>query len=377
MFRNPKHLGRWLAIAVAIGLMFSAAALVAKPTKPPGGQDPPGSNGGGVIYFTWNMQLYTMNDDGSDVTLVAGFPYDVYAPWLCDPSRQLHAGKRWFVRQHDVPGQSYPDGVVRRVLVALSDAGDVVPLTIPADLEPLEWPHWGVTAISWGGTEDGYLSWAGRCWDIDPASPTYGDVLEGGLYVTEVAFDDDGNVAEAGASVLLVPFPLVPSNAYRPYDVFVPGPDMYTHDWAPDGTQFVFTAVSTDEVRIGDVATAQSHVLFAEPGADGMGSARWSPAGDTIMFKYDPDIGHGRLMLITPDGSHSKMLVRGSPEWSVAMGVWSPTGSHLVYQYWDHWEADSHIVRATANGDNKTRITDKSMGRGMESPEAIGWRAAE
>ncbi len=34
MFRNAKHLGRWLAIAVAVGLACCAVALAAKPPKP-------------------------------------------------------------------------------------------------------------------------------------------------------------------------------------------------------------------------------------------------------------------------------------------------------------------------------------------------------
>jgi len=35
MFRKPKHLGRWIAIALAIGLVCSSQALAKKPPKPP------------------------------------------------------------------------------------------------------------------------------------------------------------------------------------------------------------------------------------------------------------------------------------------------------------------------------------------------------
>ncbi len=35
MFRNPKQMGRWIAIAVAIGLFCSSQALAKKPPKPP------------------------------------------------------------------------------------------------------------------------------------------------------------------------------------------------------------------------------------------------------------------------------------------------------------------------------------------------------
>ena len=72
---------------------------------------------------------------------------------------------------------------------------------------------------------------------------------------------------------------------------------------------------------IGDVLTGRSQPLFSDPGADWVGAALWSPAGDKIMFDYDPDLGHHRVMLINPDGSRLKMLARGTPEWTVSMGV--------------------------------------------------------
>jgi len=45
MFRNLKRMGRWIVIAVAIGLLCSSAALAKKPPKPPGG-----GGGGGTSY---------------------------------------------------------------------------------------------------------------------------------------------------------------------------------------------------------------------------------------------------------------------------------------------------------------------------------------
>lgn len=41
MFRNTKQMGRWLAIAMAIGLVCSSGALAKKPDNPPGGEEPP------------------------------------------------------------------------------------------------------------------------------------------------------------------------------------------------------------------------------------------------------------------------------------------------------------------------------------------------
>ena len=366
MLRNTKRMGRWIAIAVAIGLFCCSEATAKKPPKPPGDD---GGNGGGVIYFTYDGDLYTMNDDGSGILPVAGYPDGFRLPK--DASRHRHAEKRWFTQMIEVPDEYYPDFkpdgtykdfAEREILVVLSDAGDAVPVWIDAGLEPLEEPKWTVG--------DGYLSWVGRRWDIDPESEDYGEVLEGGLYATKLAFDTAGNVTGMdGPSFLLFPSsPLVPSNAGRQAQDFSPGPDIWRHDWAPDGIHFVFEPVSTEELRIGQIG-GDSELLYFEPSGGSVGWPKWSPAGDSITFH-----SRGQLMVIRADGSRVKTLVRGNPNWSVGGGVWSPTGSHLLYQHWDHFFQDTYIVRITAGGGGKARLTDKSMGWGVAGPRPLGWR---
>ena len=80
------------------------------------------------------------------------------------------------------------------------------------------------------------------------------------------------------------------------------------------------------------------------------------------------------MMLINPDGSDLTRLAQGAPGWTRSMGAWSPTGSHLLLRHRDHHLNDSYILRMTASGSGKTRITDKSMGAGFESPKPLGWR---
>ena len=63
MFRNSKRMGRWIVIAVTIGL-FCCLEANAKNRPPP---HEPGNNGGGVIYFSYDGDMYTMNDDGSSI----------------------------------------------------------------------------------------------------------------------------------------------------------------------------------------------------------------------------------------------------------------------------------------------------------------------
>jgi hypothetical protein len=90
MFRDLKQMGRWLAIAVAIGLVCCSQALAKKPPTPPGGGGggtPPPT--GTIYYDAWS--LWSMNADGSQKTEL---PAGVYG----EPSHALHAGHRWFLR---------------------------------------------------------------------------------------------------------------------------------------------------------------------------------------------------------------------------------------------------------------------------------------
>jgi hypothetical protein len=369
----------WLILTVAVtAALFCAATVQAKKPDNPGGGNGgggkgAGQNGGGVIYYRYHGDIYTMNDDGSGVEVVADFPAG-FSGWG-EPSYQPHAEKRWFLQTYDVSGEFYPDfhpdGTLkdfanRRVFYALSDAGDPVELPIPADLEPLG-AKWTI--------DDGYVSFPGRLWDSNLASPTYGSVLEGGLYRTEINFDQTtGDITGTGTSELAFPLSLVPSNANRQSNDLTPGPDILNFDWAPDGKQFVFDSVAGHELRIGNVDNADTgelQVLFDDPDRR-TNRPLWSPAGDNIMFNY-PAGWTNYVMSINPDGSGLKQLVGSTPNWSLSTGVWSPTGSHLLFQHFDHFLSDSHIVRAKANGSRRTRLTGAEIGD-FSGPLAIGWR---
>ena len=63
--------------------------------------------------------------------------------------------------------------------------------------------------------------------------------------------------------------------------------------------------------------------------------------------------------------------------WHTDVGVWSPTGSHLVYPHRDNLGFESYIARATSNGTGKSRLTDDSVGSGLFwifGPTPLGWR---
>jgi hypothetical protein len=261
----------------------------------------------------------------------------------------LHGGKRWFLQ--DWNGD----------ILALSDAGDWVQLPLQPDLEILAEPTWG--------KDDEFISFEGRVWDIDSESPTYNTVLEGGLYATGYTVDNDGNLTGPdGPAVLLFDMELAADWQG------IPRPDMRYHDWAPDGVRFVFDRVSAPKIEIGDIVSGSLTRLYYDPTDRSAHHAFWSPAGDKIAFQRNPERGHLRIVLINVDGSGLEMLVRGSPNFTRTLPVWSPTGSHLLYHHWDHFYDDSYIIRVTAEGSGKTRITDKSMGAGLSSPLALGWR---
>lgn len=371
-----------MVVTIIAALAFSIASTQAKKPDNPGGGNGGGNggggnvsgqHGGGVIYYRYGGEIYSMNDDGSGVAVVSGFPDGYFGGG--DPSYELHAKKRWFLQDYLVPGEFYPDfdpnGKLkdfanRRVFYALSDAGDAVELNIPEDLEPLG-AKWTV--------DDGFISFPGRLWDIDPTSPAYGSVLDGGLYRTQINFDQTtDDITGAGTSELVFPVPLVPSNAYRQSNETTPGPDMRYFDWAPDGRQFVFDAVASEELRIGNIDnsdTGEYEVLFSDFERR-VSYPFWSPAGDAIMFNHFT--GWNEVDSINPDGSDLKKLVGSSPSWTYGAGVWSPTGSHLLFHYFDHFLSDSHLVRAKANGSQRTRLTGEEIGD-FSGPQVVGWRA--
>jgi hypothetical protein len=95
MFRNLKHLGRWLAIAMAVGLFCSSQALAKKPDKPPGG----GGGGDKTAPYTL-VELSSMDGSANainqldGVVEVVGVVYDYSGEdvgdrahyWMVDPA---------------------------------------------------------------------------------------------------------------------------------------------------------------------------------------------------------------------------------------------------------------------------------------------------
>jgi len=355
---------RGYCIAAIIGALLILSFANTANAWPPGGNGGgPGSGGGGggggtgtygggLISFNYYLDLYTMNDDGSGLALFTGYDTHYYGPWG-EPSRDLHGGKRWFV------DLGWPEDHFQ----ALSDAGDVVLFTPQPGLKILGAPRWGVA--------DALISFEGVLWDVDITSPTYGQPLEGGLYAFSCTSEANGDLAAEGPAMLVFEVPLVVDTT----DNDRIRPDMREHDWAPDGTQFVYDSVASKELDVGDVLTGDVHQLFDASADGGVARPKWSPAGDRIMFFLRSPGSYPEVALIGADGLNLKTLVRGAPGFTWQVGVWSPTGSHLLVVHRDHHGLDNYILRMNADGSGKTRITDKNMWSGvLDYPRPTGWR---
>lgn len=305
---------------------------------------PPGGNGGGggptgVIYFSRTIpftgtQLWFMNADGTDKTpLPAGVGGE--------PSWDLHNGKRWFLRFGDIAGETNPAGGQRVELFAVREDGVSVQLTDQADLHASGTPRWAFDPAS--GFVDGVVSWVARRFD------SLGNVVEGGIYSAEVAYDGNGEVAG-----LVVPpgAPLIPGESPA-------APDIISHDWAPTGTSLVYESgggTRGDGLWVVDDVTNPGSTT-RNLTADGFPPA-WSPDGSKIAFKSAITYPAFSIFTINPDGSGQKDIIESGPTTTVLQPRWSPTGSHVLFLKWFQWTSgERDVFLAKANGRNQTNLT--------------------
>ena len=376
-----------LAVAMAACLLCATRAEAKKPKNPPGGGGGPDNNSAtGVIYFRYEDQVWTMSSDGSAKTPLANT-----AIVRGSPSQDLHSSQRWFLEMNDMfPLEYYPDfeqqadgspvldsqgnpvvkqGAQRKEVFAAGQGGQIVQLTTQPDLEILAAPVWGI--------DDETVSWVARRWDDNPASSTFGSVLEGGLYVGQLEYDNSGSIIglQQQPGEPLVSVPLFPSNIMRNSEQQSLAPDIQDHSWSPNGTEFVFDALSAPELWIGDLLASSEEtlrLLLDDPDAKNLIRARWSPAGDKILFE-EAD-GRGALHTVNVDGTDVNTIATGTARRPVYLPHWSPSGTHVLYHEGDNRTFDVNIIRATADGGSRTKLTRDISGDGS-SKIAIGWRS--
>ena len=149
-------------------------------------------------------------------------------------------------------------------------------------------------------------------------------------------------------------------------------PDVYGHDWSPDGTRIVYNSTARQLFVADLLAGNVSPSLTAD---ERVATPVWSPDDTKIAFGIA--ICNGGIATINPDGSEQKLIIRSHCGKSVSVfdPVWSPAGSHLIYVRagQDQNSASGFfrdIYRATANGGGKQNLTN-DIG---DFPGPAGWR---
>ena len=375
---------------VILSLVLSGLALgtlgAGKPPKPP-----PTPVDGGIVYFTFGGDLYTMNPDGSSKTLaIAGFPVNA------EPSRHRHGdlngGLRWFLVTCAVnppvgeqPGDTYPDGRQRFELFAVNEGGQRIQLSDDPTLQPSDpnlvagqtevyqlWfaaPRWAL--------DDTVVSYCGRRWDF-----ASGTVVETGIFAIDV-----GDVSQFSEAVVPTRLPIsLPEAQTAEYGLWFPSRGM---DWSPDGTQVVFTACHSGLWVASASGDSQVRVLAhcadrANAFCDcwDYSCPRWAPDGSRIAFQASMSDGSVQTIeTMAPDGSGRQVILSGRLERTPGMPnepLWSPSGTHLVF--WRHLYSSNgvgtnvrDIYRAAASGADEVLLTRDLDG--WAEPE--GWVASE
>lgn len=333
-----------LLIAMAMLAVTALAWATHKPGHNPGGGGDPSLPG--VIYFHADWVLHTMNPDGSNKTPLT--TQIGHANRWGIPSHDLHGGRRWFLQLGIIDDEFYPDDKPRLELFAASDDGlMVVQLTDDPTLAPLDYTN--VSPVAWapGDTE---VSWLAKRWNEE--TDTY---VEQGIYVAQIGFD----------LIIAGDIGIIPNSV----GILVPGDLIRGHDWAPDGKNIVY-GVAGSGLSIEDlVEPSESYPLTS----DGR-NPRWSPDGQKIAFLSES------LNTIDPDGSNRTTIVTLRKRVDgIRFPCWSPTGTHLIYQYMK-WTRDTSggpgqgasysLYRVAADGKGKSDLTNDM--KAWVYP--VGWR---
>lgn len=335
MYMQAGIKGRLIASAgaaalVTLGLLLAPLGARAdhKPNHNPGGGGGGGGGGGdcggGTLYYRIN-QYWSMDCDGGNKT-------PLHPNVSGEPSRAVHGlnGDRWFLRASN--GDLFAVRDVDGVEVQLTD--DVSSGVAAGSAARWSKDDPATTAID---EADSFIAFVGT-----------DEVGVEGIYTADVGFDAAGVPALAGPVELALEAAVV---------VF---------DLSPDAGAIVYTSTSW-ELIVADLAGGS---LLIATGTDA-GPPSWSSDGSRIAFKINIE----NVYAVDPDGSNLTVLARRKPTASPYFPDWSPTGSHLLYGYFDHRGSESgagslDIYRMTADGRGKTNLTEDRTD--LEVP--VGWR---
>lgn len=325
-----------LALATALACLIPSLAAAL----------PQGNTGGGTVYYDTFGALYRMTSSGSGKTLL--LPDDPLHRSRLEPSRQLHAGSRWYLVVMELAGQTYPNGKTRRELFVVREDADpayTVQLTDQADVDMELLPRWM--------PGDAGVSFIARRW-------AFGAVSEGGVYSTGLVYDVSGNpvalTSQPGVPSVSVPLAswALPNQCCYTFQPDL-GPDLWSFDWSPSGSQIVYDRFSAGALCVANAGSGASTVIYAGY----VRTPAWSPDGTKIALMRQP--GFTQISTVTPTGGSLKKIASGGTSWSVSSPSWSPTGSHLVFARFNNLELPLNtydVYRTTSSGNGQTNLTN-------------------
>jgi hypothetical protein len=100
---------------------------------------------------------------------------------------------------------------------------------------------------------------------------------------------------------------------------------------SPDGAKVAYVSDrdGTDNVYVVPLAGGEAQRLTraTQPGTQ-MGTPRWSPAGDFLVYTVNREPGNSELWVISADGARNEALVKGHTNW---MPSWSGDGHTIAF----------------------------------------------
>ena len=352
MFRNLKRMGRWIVIAVAVGLICSSQASAKKPPKPPPGPTPAELNPAIAYVQSGKNGVVDVVVAAADLGSHVGLTQSV------QPGGRQFGSPAWsadgqfvafWAQDNDADGYPLP----MMLFVARADGSEVT-LVRDFNAQPGPGPAYFSDGLNWSPSgKELIYSPANNCATIVAVDSVSGETrylldLPTGDGNFQPALSPDledapgyqGFLAMKGfdgsSDIFLVPIDDDADGYLLPLDpaLFVnvtnkPGSSQFHPSWSPGGE---FLACFDDgSLAVYDVATGASWTVAPNyfTSVSGQDRPTWTSDGYELVFR-SKDIGVGDLAIVAADGSGlvdnytaTRRLMERAPAWNPA---WDPSG---------------------------------------------------